>query len=209
MWAAAGFVNGSLKIPRVLPERLALLKSLGDYFHAHPAYEADQVEVTGSAALALHDALRTANATCNACLVDVATKKGVRNTAVKKLRKRMSGLTRELKQLLPPDDPRWNAFGLNMPAAIGLPDVPGGLVVTGGGPGHLLAKWDPSRLGARYRVYRKIVGVDNDWVLVKTTTETESDLNTFTPGQLVRVRVAASNDAGDSLPGDTVEQTVP
>ena len=64
-------------------------------------------------------------------------------------------------------------------------------------------------LGARYRVYRKIVGVDNDGVLAKTTTETESDLNTFTPGQTVRVRVAASNDAGDSLPGEMVGHMVP
>lgn len=198
MWAAAGFVNGSFKIPRVLSERIALIKSLSDYFAAHPGYEADQIGITGSAAEDLHTALHSTNATCNACLVDVGTKKATRNTAVKKLRKRMSGLSKELRQLLPPDDPRWNGFGLNMPAAVGLPDVPEGLVVTAGGPGHLLAKWDSSRLGERYRVYRKIVGVDNDWVLVKTTTETESDLNTFTSGQVVRVRVAASNDTGDS-----------
>jgi hypothetical protein len=44
-------------------------------------------------------------------------------------------------------------------------------------------------------------------VLVKTTAETETDLNTFTPGQLVRV--SAANDAGESLLSDPVEHTVP
>jgi hypothetical protein len=122
----------------------------------------------------------------------------------------MRGLNRELGQLLAGDDPRWNGFGLNMPDAVGLPEVPENLVVTGGGPGHLLARWDPSPLGERYRIFRKIMGVDADFVLVKTTTETETDLNTFTSGQAVRVRVAAVNaDGAASLLCDSVEQTVP
>lgn len=209
MWAAAGFVNGSLEIPSLISERIALLQSLSDYFTAHVGYEADQIGVTGSAASDLHLALHNANATCNACLTDLGTKKAARNTAVKTLRKRMRGLNTELKQLLPGNDPRWNAFGLNMSDAVGLPAVPTGLVVNGGGPGHLLANWESAPLADRYRVFRKIVGVDTDFVLVKTTTETESDLNSFTSGQVVRVRVAAANDAGDSLPGDTVEHVVP
>jgi hypothetical protein len=54
-----------------------------------------------------------------------------------------------------------------------------------------------------------VVGVDNEFVLAAAVTDTESNLNTFTPGQIVRVRVTAVNDAGESLPSDTVEQTVP
>jgi hypothetical protein len=44
---------------------------------------------------------------------------------------------------------------------------------------------------------------------VKTTTETESDLNTFTSGQVVKLRVSAVNGAGESVLSDPVEQTVP
>ena len=51
--------------------------------------------------------------------------------------------------------------------------------------------------------------MDSEFVLAVTVTDTESNLNTFTSGQVVRVRVAAVNDAGESLPSDTVEQTVP
>ena len=54
-----------------------------------------------------------------------------------------------------------------------------------------------------------MVGVDNEFILVATVTDTESNLNTFTTGQVVRVRVSAVNDAGESLPRETVEQTVP
>ena len=77
------------------------------------------------------------------------------------------------------------------------------------GSGHLLATWESAPLGERYRVYKKVVGVDNEFILAATVTDTESNLNTFTPGQLVRVRVTAVNDAGESLPSDTIEQTVP
>lgn len=121
----------------------------------------------------------------------------------------MRGLVKELGQLIPGDDARWNAFGLNKPDAVGLPEVPEGLSVVGGGSGHLLATWESSAFGDRYRVYKKVVGVDNEFVLVATVTDAESNLNTFTPGQLVRVRVTAMNGAGESLPSDTVEQTVP
>jgi hypothetical protein len=34
-------------------------------------------------------------------------------------------------------------------------------------------------------------------------------MNTFTSGQVVRVRVSAVNDAGESLPSDTVEAAAP
>ena len=46
-------------------------------------------------------------------------------------------------------------------------------------------------------------------MLAKTVTETEADLNTFTSGQVVKVRVSAVNDAGESLLSESVEQTVP
>ena len=81
--------------------------------------------------------------------------------------------------------------------------------MVGGGSGHLLATWGGAPLGDRYRVYKKVVGVDNEFVLAATVTDTEANLNTFTPGQLVRVRVTALNEAGESLPSVTVEQTVP
>jgi hypothetical protein len=209
MWNEAGFKDNSIALPTALPKRIPLLVNLKAYFIAHPPHESPDLGVTAAAAEAAHSALAAARATVNACRTDAGTKKGLRNAAVKTLRKRMRGLITELKQLLPGDDARWTSFGLNRPDAVGLPEVPEGLLVVGGGPGHLLSTWGSSALGDRYRVYKKVVGVDNEFILVATVTDTESNLNTFTSGQVVRVRVTAMNDAGESLPSATVEQTVP
>ena len=209
MWAEAGFVGGSLAVPATLAERLELLMSLKTYLTAHGAYQSEQMGVTSVDANSLYSALSTARSTVNACRADLGTKKTARTAAVSPLRKRMRGLITELTQLLPGDDARWNAFGLNMPDAVGLPEVPEELTVIGGGAGHLLATWESAALAERYRVFKRVVGVDTDFVLAATVTDTESNLNTFTPGQIVRVRVTAVNDAGESLPSDAVEQTVP
>jgi hypothetical protein len=82
-------------------------------------------------------------------------------------------------------------------------------VVTGGGPGHLLAGWGHAALADRYNVYRKITGVDAEYVLIKTVTEPEANLNTMTAGQVVRVRVSSVNESGESLLSDPVEHIVP
>jgi hypothetical protein len=209
MWVEAGFVSGTLAAPDSLGERLELLMTLKAFFTTHQNYEADQVGVTATTADDRHQVLSTARSTVNACRADVGTKKDARNAAANVLRKRMRGLITELEQLVSGDDARWRAFGLNPPNAVGIPEVPEGLLVTGGASGHLLGTWDSAPLAQRYHVYRKIVGVDAEFVFAKTVTETEADMNTFTPGQLVRVRVTAVNDAGESLPSDSVEQTVP
>ena len=209
LWAEVGFVNGSLAVPSKISQRLGLLLSIKTYLAAHTGYEADQVAVTADAAEDRRTILQNAHNTVNACRADTGVKKGLRNTAVKNLRKKMRGLILELTDVLPGDDARWHSFGLNMPDAVGIADVPEDLVVTGGGPGHLLAVWGSAALADRYNVYRKITGVDADFVLVKTTTETEADLNTMTSGQIVRVRVSSVNDAGESLLSDPVERVVP
>ena len=65
-------------------------------------------------------------------------------------------------------------------------------------PGHLFADFESASLAERSRLYRKIIGVDTEYVLAKTVTEKEADLNTFTSGQVVKVRVSAMHDAGES-----------
>jgi hypothetical protein len=85
---------------------------LKDYFHAHLAYKADALSVTGDAAEDRYTNLSNARATVNAGNADVGTKRATRDAAAKTLRTRLRGLITELKQLLPGDDARWRAFGL-------------------------------------------------------------------------------------------------
>ena len=207
-WAEVGFTT-SLAVPETSDDLLPLLESIKTYFAAHVGYEVDQAGATGSAASDLHDSLSAARTQINACLGDVGLKKAQRDDALNVLRARGRGLIKELRQLMSGDDARWRSFGLNPPNAIGLPDVPEGVELSNGIPGHLMLAFESAALADRYHVYRQIVGVDDDFVLVKTITETETDLNTFTTVQLVRVRVSAANDAGESLLSDPVQHTVP
>ena len=207
-WEAVGF-NKKFKVPKTSEDLLPMLESIKTYFAAHTAYEVDQAGVTGDAASDHHDNLSAARTTVNECHGDCGTKRADRDTALKALRARGRGLITELKQLMPGDDARWRTFGFNPPNAVGLPDVPEGVELTPGLPGHLTVNLESAALADRYRIYRQIVGVDEDYVLVKTVLETETDLNSMTTGQVVRVRVSAVNDAGESLLSDPVEETVP
>jgi hypothetical protein len=207
-WAELGF-NNSLEVPVTSDDLLPMLESAKTYFAANVAYEVDQAGVTGSAASDKHDELSDARTAINACQADIGMKKAERDTALTALRARGRGLITELKQLMSGDDARWRAFGLNPPNAVGLPDVPEDVEVTPGMPGHLTVTFPSAALADRYHVFVKITGVDTDYVLKKTITETETDLNTFATGQVVSVRVSAVNDAGESLMSEPVEETVP
>jgi hypothetical protein len=208
-WAVLGFTT-SFEVPKTPSELLPLLDSLKNYFTANPPHEIVDLGVTAAAAMTLFDQLTAVRGTANACEGDGAVAKAERDRAVKGLRNCGRGLLAELKTLLAGDDGRWRSFGFNPPSAVGLPDVPEGLKVVGSVPQHLFATWESAPLADRYRLYRQIMGVDEDFVLVKTVTaETETDLNSMTSGQVVRVRVSAVNDAGESLLSEMVEVTVP
>jgi len=209
LWVDLGFVNNSLAVPRDMAGRQAMLLSNKAYLTAHPDFAVEDLDLTADEAQVRYDAISTARSTVNACTADVAVQKALRDSALKAMRKCLRGLVTELKQLMAGDDGRWHAFGFNPPDAVGMPATPEGLSLMASAPGHLLAKWLGAALAARYRLYRKIIGVDSDYVAVKTVTELEADVNTMTSGQVVRIRVSAVNDAGESPLSDAVEMMVP
>ena len=152
MWMEAGFLNGKLSLPGTQGGRLALLGTLQAYLTAHSTYAVESVGVTALALGDQVDNLSSAKSAVNACLADVGLKKVPRDTAARALRKHLRGLITELGELLPGDDGRWRAFGLNPPNAVGLPDVPEGLTVIGSMPGHLFADFESASLADRYRL---------------------------------------------------------
>jgi len=208
-WEQTGFPGRSLAVPRTLDERVELVKSLELYFARNAGHENEPLGVTSAEAHALHEAFSTRQSGSNSSRGELQGKRDERDEAVADLRKQMRGLIAELTVLLDDDDGRWLDFGLTTPAANHLPEVPEGLVVSGAGSGHLLAAWAASPRAARYRIYKQVVGANEDFILAATVTETSVNLNTFTPTAHVRVKVAAVNDAGESLPSEPVEQVVP
>jgi hypothetical protein len=205
-WSQAGFVNHSLKTPRTLPEREALLKSLAEYLAANPAHENPstqvKLEMTAARAAALHQALSDARNAAMAHRAEQQRLREIRDAAVTQLRKRLRGAISELGQILDKGDSRWLAFGLNRPSAATVPVRPETLAlrpVPGlNNTADLLVDWAESPGAERYRVFRRIEGQDDDFVSVDTVSESEMVVRGLPADARVAIRVIAANAAGES-----------
>jgi len=209
-WLQTGFPNNSLQVPGTRPARQALLAKLRDYFTANPTKENAALNVTATRAGALFTALSDARSALHAKQTEIGQKKVLRDAAVAKLEDRMRGLIGELEQLLDPLDPRWLAFGLNMPGAPETPDPVESLLLTLIGPTAVFADWDNALRALRYHVEIFVVGVDTDFRHVQTVIgESEATLTDLPAGRTVRVRIISVNDAGSAPPSGVVEIAVP
>jgi len=208
-WATAGFVNNSTAIPSTIEERQTCLNSLKIYFTNNPAHENAPLNVTAAEADAKFTALRDARNDVNNAATDAGNARKARETAVGKLRTRMTGLIGELGQLLEDDDPLWYAFGLSRPSDPETPGIPDGLVLTAGPAGSVLVDWADARRAERYRVFKQVVGTDLDFIAAVTVTESDATLSGLPSGATVKVRVTAANDAGESAPSTEVQIVVP
>jgi hypothetical protein len=208
-WYEVGYRNHSLSMPATMEGRLELLKHMSTYFGAHQDQEDPALKVTKQELGIRHDTLGGCITALQGAWTAQRAKKKARDVALAALRARLGNLLRELRQLLAADDPRWESFGFNIPADHSTPAAPANLTVIDGLRGHLLVSWDKTRSAERYRVRKQIIGVHDDWVVAKTTSETEADLNTFVTGQRVLLEVTALNGAGESVPSEPVEHVIP
>lgn len=208
-WEPTGFPNQSIAVPTTQAERQALLGSLQAYFTATPTQENAPLNVTAAQAGVLFNVLSTARSALNGGLTDSGQKKAARDAAVNALRRRMRGLIDELAVLVTDDDPRWLAFGVNLPGAPDTPGIPETLILTPGTAGRILADWADSPRAERYRVFKQVVGADADFVSSLTVTDSDATLSGLPSGAVVRVRVTALNNAGESQPGAVAELVVP
>ncbi|HEY5791701.1 MAG TPA: hypothetical protein VIS74_00285 [Chthoniobacterales bacterium] len=163
-WEAAGFTNGSLRMP---DDPLPMLGELRAYFLARAAHENAPLGVSAAACLAQVHTVSAARSASNASNVAAGLAKQARDAALRALYTRMSGLLAELDQLLDDDDPRWYAFGFDRPADGEQPGLALNLVLTPGGPGVVIADWDDARRAQRYRVFKQVAGADANPVQVE------------------------------------------
>jgi hypothetical protein len=206
-WAAAGWNTPTLAIPASVPERLATLPAIATYLTANPVKENAPAAVTAANAQALHAALSTAISGVHTANVASGQAKATRDAALEKLRQRMSGLVRELEQLLKDDDARWYAFGLNRPEDPETPAIAAGLVATPGAPGVLLLDWADARRAERYKVETKKTG-DADFTEAAQVTDSEATLTALPTGATLTIRVLSANAAGYAQPSEELVVTV-
>lgn len=206
-WGAAGFPDHSTMVPEVFAKRLSLLSSLALYWGLHPEQASNDMQATAAICQATFDALSDARSAVNRSQSALRTAVIAKNKAMKKLRKRLRGLIKELGLLLTPEDARWRQFGLNRPAQETMP-VPVELVtLTAMGGGQVLAQWPAAPHATRYRVQARVVGKP-EFHAEATVHDPECLLSGKTPGDVLEVRVIAANRLDEAAPCPTAVVTV-
>ncbi len=214
-WVAAGFPPGHTNVPRNHDARLALLGSARAYLAAHSCYETSLPQASGPAlavtaaeALARHTAMQTAQTLINTRAAEQATCKAARDADVEALYAEVSATTTELGDLLEDNDPRWELFGLNIPAN---PNPPAGvdtLSVISAGPGRELVAWSYAPRAEYYRLYLKRVGVDDAPVNVADPRDLEHTVRDLTAGGTIEVQVVPMNSGGAGAASPLVTKVV-
>jgi len=198
-WNEAGFISGSLAVP---PHPQSLLLLLSGYYANNPSHEVAEVngiDCTAAACKASSDAIVAAQKASNQANTDAGTAQSNLQDGINAGRARMTGLQSELGQLLDDNDPRWLAFGFDMPGHTSGPDVPENLTVTPGAAGSqaLYAHCGDSRRADGFRfIIRNAAG---DTILAELlTTDPEATITGLVSGTKVSATVTARNSTGES-----------
>lgn len=214
-WVAAGFAPGSTSVPSKHAERQTLLGAARAYLAAHPTYEASlpqpgatPLAVTAAQALTLQTQFQTARTLVDTRTAEQATCKAVRDGDVKALFEEVSGTITELRGLLADNDPRWEIFGLNIPANPSAPLGVSALTVTAAGAGRELVAWSYAPRADYYRLFLKRVGTDADFVNVADPRDLEHTLKNLTPGTTIEAYVVPTNGGGPGPASPTVSKVV-
>jgi hypothetical protein len=183
------------------------------YLHQHPTYQipagGPRTEVTSTRSQALHDQLSTCRLAANTASTAQSVALVAKKAELQRLRRLLMGLVDELELRLASDDPRWEVFGLNIPANPRAPDPAVDLVLTTVGLGRVLAEWDPGTRSNNDRILIQIVGVDADFrEYGKSGGDGEELLKNLPSGATLRVKIIALNGSLEALTGPVAEIVV-
>jgi hypothetical protein len=196
-WIAAGWLD-TLEVPRSYDGIYTLCFKLTGYFGANPSQENAALGVTAAAAQAHVVALQSANHNYLNGETASFLRKDTRDETFRAMRKRLSGLCKELSMRLEDLDPRWRWFGFNLPGAPTVPAVPEGVAVFALPGARLQISCDPAAGATRYRFYAQRLIVDPVPVALGTADEPLFISEALVPGQEYRVYVSASNEGAES-----------
>ena len=195
-WTAAGFVNG-LMIPRAAGTLLNALTVAEAYLAAHPIADGGAALATARATLLRGNLAAAMTAAAqHRQVVDQAITD--RNEDMEALEQALRTLLRELHEVLDPLDSKWLAFGFNKPGAKSIPAVPQNVIATLIGAASVSLKWDSSARASYYRVWKKVVGVDEEYIPVGSPADLDFTLEGLPSNSQVEILVSAVNNGGES-----------
>lgn len=207
-WVDAGFLT-NLQVPQSPLELESHLIALNAYLTANPTHENAPLSVTAAQALTVKTALRNARLAVNAQRSLCTAKKGLRDTAVRKLRLRIRGLICELEQLIDDLDPRWLSFGFNMPGAPEVPEVPQNVQLDNQVPGELYVTCDASPLADHYRFWKQVQGAPGEPELAGSSDEPAFVIEGLAPGTVYLISVSAVAEGGSESQRSTAVAGTP
>ena len=196
LWQETKWPGNTVSVPATRDERFILLQSLSVFYSTHADYEVTKQGLTAAACEALHEQIKTARAVLSTDEADAATKNLALETAEQQLRLKVADLISELSRLIAGDDPRWRRFGLNLPDAPEVTDVPENVAVNASIPGKLLVSCEGVTGATYYRFWKQMPGVDAEPVFVGSAQEPQFLLEGLTPGVATKVFVSAVNANG-------------
>jgi hypothetical protein len=208
-WAEAGFVAPSTAVPRSAEGQIALGRSLVIYFTEHPSAERPDDNVTAAKATELTDAAVAGQNGVATAKQTLRNADGARRPARKDLLYLMSTLVANLHKKLAPSDPRWLAFGLQMPSTPTTPAAPENVTAMLAEDGAIIVQCDPVPLATRYRGRMLIAGVETKYQLVFSGPEPMGRITGVEPGVTVQIIMQAVNGSSQSMASDPVLFTMP
>jgi len=207
-WDITGFVD-SLMVPTAAADVQFRLERMGAYLAANPTVEVPVLNITATHLQGAFGDLNTARGAVNLQETVVDNLMAARDLAAAKLRLRLAGLRDELGQLLDPLDPRWKAFGFNMPGAQETPDVPEHLQAHSHVAGEVAMQFGNAARAESYHVFMRVIGGQSpDFVLVGSPLDPNFNLTGLTSGTQIELCVTAVNNGGESLKSAVVTVTV-
>ncbi len=206
-WEGTGFTS-TLNVPQSAARLEELLRSLGTFLTSNPQHEVEDVATAALVEAAL-TALSTARAAVTVQRGAVRTLLGTRKQKEKVVRSRLRGVVEELKRVIGPIDGRWDAFGLNQPGLQQVPGRPGKVIVVLQAGGAAAVKWQKTPRAEYYRLWLKVIGVDQEAIPVGSPTDVDFMIETMPSASQVEVSVSAINNGGESARSEVVVVIIP
>ena len=196
-WEAVGFVD-SLRIPITTDGMVMLISAMGSYITAYPEAANASADITAERAKALHDELVAARTAVAEGRSDCERAFKARAQKIKTGRSRLRSLIDDLEQAMEPLDWSWIEFGLNQPGVKATPEVPENVSVELITPDTAALKWDRPPRAEYYHVHRRIVGVDEQMVLVGSPRDEDFTAENLPANATIEFALSAVNERGES-----------
>ncbi len=197
VWTIMGY-NDSLEVTDRPEDQQAMLQAQRTYYTNHPTFEVPLLNLTAAYTDTVIQTLTAAQQAVSSQEGAVEAAMNVRDEKAKQMRRRVSSLFSELTELLEPMDARWLNFGFNLPGAEQTPETPLNFKATLIGPTAVALKWDAAERASYYRVWKKVSGVDEDYVPVGTPGDLDFTIEDLPANSTVEIQVSAVNTGGES-----------